>query len=227
MLVIMDTRFWGPSGWTMLHSLAAHYPSDAKSQDKKHYKDFFDILPKVLPCCYCRDSLRVYYRSLPFPSHPTPTRLGKWIYQIHRRVNKKLRKQGELISPNPSFRQVLEKYHNKAVKSLSNDIWKFIYAIIFIQCLKYLQQTHSCHWRKSKADLVGYTHYFKFLQVLKNILPYLYPHQKEKVETFQISTQIDSVENGMRECFRLEKLCRRPPLTFRKRLRMIERFHVG
>ena len=226
MLVNMDTRFWGPSGWTLLHSLATHYPSDAKSQDKKHYKDFFDILPKVLPCCYCRDSLRVYYRSLPFPEHPTSYHLEKWVYDIHRRVNKKLRKQGDVIPPDPTFSAVSKKYQNKSIDRLPQDIWTFIYATTFIQSIKYFQQARSCHW-KHFPKKVGHTHYFEFLKSLRNILYYLYPQQKSRIANFQVSNQIDSVEKGMRECFRLEKLCHRPKLSFLKRLQMIKNYHVG
>lgn len=223
----MDTRFWGPPSWVMLHSLTARYPTHDNAQDNKKYREFFDILPKVLPCCYCRDSLKIYYRTHPFPKHPTTQRLMKWMYQIHRRVNKKLRKQGDTIPPDPTLAQVKQKYQEMRIDHYSKDIWNFIYATVFIQSIKYFQQARSCQWKRFPKKEAGQTHYFEFLKSLRNILPYLYPQQKDKIESFRVSTEIHSVEKGMRECFRLETRCHRPKMTFTKRLKLIQNYHVG
>ena len=50
----MDTRFWGPDGWLLLHSIAQNYPSNPTKEDKYTYKHFFNSLKHVLPCIYCR-----------------------------------------------------------------------------------------------------------------------------------------------------------------------------
>ena len=52
----MDTKFWGPSGWKLLHLITFTYePSQSKAVGK-----FFELLPFVLPCKFCRASLTEY-----------------------------------------------------------------------------------------------------------------------------------------------------------------------
>ena len=61
----MDTRFWGPSGWRLLH-LITFATSDI---DNDHLQLFFRNLPYVLPCKFCRASLTDYYAVDPIPSN--------------------------------------------------------------------------------------------------------------------------------------------------------------
>ena len=37
----MDTRFWGPDGWKLLHSIVEGYPSRPTPENKATYKNFF------------------------------------------------------------------------------------------------------------------------------------------------------------------------------------------
>ena len=53
----MDTRFWGPDGWKLLHSITENYPTVPDKKNKDLYRKFFLSLPYVLPCVYCRKSL--------------------------------------------------------------------------------------------------------------------------------------------------------------------------
>jgi len=105
----MDTRFWGPSGWALLHLIAA----DSTVQDRKEKTlRWFHLLPFVLPCKYCRASLADYYALQPLTSTTLndATTFSRWLYDIHNRVNGKLRGQGLLTSPNPSWSSVHAKY---------------------------------------------------------------------------------------------------------------------
>jgi len=97
----MDTRFWGPSGWRLLHLVAA---SDLGTR-RDQVKEWFGLLEYVLPCKYCRASFHDYIRKLPLTDDivADPTRFSRWLYDIHNMVNDKLRKQGLLNTPNPPF----------------------------------------------------------------------------------------------------------------------------
>lgn len=104
----MDTRFWGPSGWCLLHLVAA-----AKQSNKKAVKEWFDLLEFVLPCKYCRASFHDYTNLQPLTAAIVGDRdaFSRWLYDIHNRVNGKLRGQGLLTSPDPSWSSVRDKYY--------------------------------------------------------------------------------------------------------------------
>jgi hypothetical protein len=100
----MDTRFWGPSGWQLFHLIAfATDPEDARP--------VLDDMKDVLPCKYCRASTSEYVRASP-PTKP----YGRWLYDIHNKVNTKLRTQcaddPKVINPgpDPTFAEVKARY---------------------------------------------------------------------------------------------------------------------
>ena len=62
----MDTRFWGPPGWKLLHQIAYQYPENPTPEDKLNYGIFYSNLGNVLPCKYCRNSFTKYIKNLPY-----------------------------------------------------------------------------------------------------------------------------------------------------------------
>lgn len=103
----MDTRFWGPSGWKLLHLIAT-----APVAHPSKVLRWFELLPYVLPCKYCRASLSEYYETLPLTlaTVKSPSTFSRWAYKIHNMVNNKLRSQGLLKTPNPSYEEVHRLY---------------------------------------------------------------------------------------------------------------------
>ena len=102
----MDTRFWGPSGWQLLHLIAF------KSE---HPERFLLGIKDILPCRFCRESTAQYTKELPLRGDP-----GRWLYDLHNKINRKLRTQSQndkkVIDPgpDPSFEEVKSKYENFA-----------------------------------------------------------------------------------------------------------------
>ena len=98
----MDTRFWGPSAWQLFHLVAfkSEHPDDVLNQMKD-----------VLPCKFCRASTTEYVKEHPLRGDP-----GKWLYEIHNMVNRKLRTQCKddpaVVNPgpDPSFEEIKERY---------------------------------------------------------------------------------------------------------------------
>lgn len=98
----MNTKYWGPGGWTFLHTITYNYPVkiDAANSEhqslKKYTKQLFENLRHTLPCKYCRESFKKFLRE-----HPIDSSLGSrraltcWLYDVHNRVNDKLRRQEE------------------------------------------------------------------------------------------------------------------------------------
>uniref|UniRef100_A0A6C0KRF4 thiol oxidase n=1 Tax=viral metagenome TaxID=1070528 RepID=A0A6C0KRF4_9ZZZZ len=131
----MDTRFWGPSGWKLLHLVAYEYEPTVK--DKKAYAQFFETVPFILPCKFCRASLTDYYREHPYQNKGQilpDFNLTKWIYDIHNCVNDKLRKQGLYPSPNPTFRKVDAFYKSWRTCDWYQQLstfWDFLFAVAY------------------------------------------------------------------------------------------------
>lgn len=126
----MDTRFWGPSGWRLLHLLTFTY--DPVKQ-RNAVKEFFEMLPYVLPCKFCRASLTEYMNQEPLePALQSKKKLTRWLYNIHNHVNEKLRGQGLLQEPNPSFESVKKVYEERVAAGCIRtefEGWDFLFSI--------------------------------------------------------------------------------------------------
>lgn len=123
----MDTRFWGPSGWRLLHLITFTYEPKHRSAVKK----LFSLLPYVLPCKFCRASLSDYMKQEPIQLDSRET-LTKWLYRIHNLVNEKLRGQGLLNDPNPSFDSVKKVYEERVASGCRRtefEGWDFLFSI--------------------------------------------------------------------------------------------------
>jgi hypothetical protein len=105
----MDTKYWGPSGWRLLHLITFTY--EPHSPSGKAVGEVFRSLPFVLPCKFCRASLHQYMEDLPLePALKSREALSKWLFQIHCMVNDKLRGQRLLEEKDPSFESVKRVY---------------------------------------------------------------------------------------------------------------------
>lgn len=128
----MDTRFWGPSGWYLFHLIAASPKIRVCA-----VKEWFSLMEFVLPCKYCRDSFHEYIAQQPLTDDILRNRetFSRWMYDIHNRVNGKLRRQKLLQSPNPSWPSVRSKYFSAQAKLCESDKpfigWDFLTAIAF------------------------------------------------------------------------------------------------
>lgn len=119
----MDTRYWGPSGWRLLHTIA-HSNRANKS------RVFWETLPYVLPCKFCRASLTDYYELHPIPK--AQSEFPEWLYTIHNLVNKKLRDQRQHSEPDPPFTEVKERYEQLLTQGCSKTSfpgWDFLFSI--------------------------------------------------------------------------------------------------
>lgn len=132
----MDTRFWGSSGWRLLHLITFDYTQS--EENAKIYASFFETLPYILPCKFCRASLTDYYKDRPFKDDANGIKkdldLKKWMYNIHNCVNDKLREQGLNPSPNPKYKDVKEfykKWQKCNWQQHLSTFWNFLFAIAY------------------------------------------------------------------------------------------------
>jgi hypothetical protein len=128
----MDTRFWGPAGWKLLHHATFFY----EPQQKHQYDTFLETIPYILPCKFCRTSLTDFYEQHPFKgSLESQAKLVKWMYVIHNCVNNKLRDQHLNPNPNPSLASITTMYHTwiseaRPLHRLST-FWNFLFAVAY------------------------------------------------------------------------------------------------
>lgn len=132
----MDTTKWGPSGWKLLHLISFQYPNKPSNQQKKNIIELFELLGDLLPCKYCRISIKKFYKEIPIDEYlDNKNKLIEFVYLIHNKVNDKLKKQGLLLYDNPQLSDV-KIYYNKINKQKivcnNRDLqgWDFIYSII-------------------------------------------------------------------------------------------------
>jgi len=97
----MDTRYWGPSAWQLFHLISF----------RPHAAPVLTFMKDILPCKFCRASTTEFATR-----HPLHGNAAKWLYEIHNKVNHKLRTQcaDDPVVPNPGedppFEQVKETY---------------------------------------------------------------------------------------------------------------------
>ena len=182
----MDTRFWGPSGWRLLH--LATFTYNPKMQ-RRHMHNFLESLPFILPCKYCRASLTDYYRDHPFaPALKSRMKLIRWMYIIHNKVNAKLRSQGLLTVADPSLEQVKDYYTTwittTTPEQRMQSIWDFLFSVAYCHprnivatpiqnCPAYATKCKSKYTRNRWNTLKSFDrlHYFKrFWHSLPGIL---------------------------------------------------------
>ena len=135
----MDTRFWGPSGWKLLHMISFDYTYSAENAIT--YAKFLETIPYILPCKFCRSSLTDYYRQHPYTNRQLTNGymnplldMKRWMYTIHNCVNNKLRQQGLYTGHNPTFATVTkqyEKWMNTPWEAQLTACWDFLFAVAY------------------------------------------------------------------------------------------------
>ena len=123
----MDTRFWGPCGWRLLHLTVTTPLNERKFTS---IREFYKLLPFILPCKFCRQSLSKYYKKRPIPDDYD--KMQRWIYDIHNEVNNKLRDQNLLHTPNPPFEQIKSMYMKWSESPCASSVilgWDFLFSV--------------------------------------------------------------------------------------------------
>jgi len=232
----MDTRFWGPDGWRLLHSIAANYPQRPSKKTKQLYYDFFKTLQLILPCIYCRDSFYQYITELPVENYlENRDTLSHWVYQMHNKVNDKLYNQGLYVEYNRSFPKVYRKYLD-FVKNFNEhpcDLpftvtgatpgWDFMYSVLF---------NFPTQASFAKKDPKRYQAYLDFFYLLAEITPFKYFKEtlKEHLDKYPIEANLTR-EQLKRWGYTLEReYCKRMQLVcpkYRERCRSVEFFRAG
>lgn len=114
----LSTKHWGPYGWNFLFScIMGAYPikitnSKEHKQIKKHFEYLFQSMAYIMPCVFCRESYKLFYKELPIKPFLTGRiELMFWLYLVRDKVNQKLIKQ-EKKCYNDEKKNLKKKYKN-------------------------------------------------------------------------------------------------------------------
>jgi len=147
----MNTTFWGPSGWIFFHTTSLSYNSAHQCE----YKTFYKLIGEILPCRFCRDSYKNFIKEEPLEIS-SQYDLFKWTYNMHNKVNNKLRNQGFLNDKDPLLKNAYNQYN-------SIIMYKFIEALFIVLF------SISVNYTVSDEKTL---HYAQFFNVLSIVLPF-------------------------------------------------------
>ena len=172
----MDTTFWGPDGWILLHTITYFLPEKLNIKEQKLVKSFYENASKILPCKYCRISNQKYMKSLPIEKYyKTRQKMNLWIYLMHNKVNNKLRKQGYCIYKNPEFSDIDVRYKNMRLQFVNESSKciellvcnRFIGSIIF----NFPNYLRNCNEKMKHTDLIKlYNNFFNQLVIFSQLI---------------------------------------------------------
>lgn len=89
----MDTRIWGPPTWECIFNMAAGYDVNTLPQGTKNkaYKNWFQQFEFILPCKYCRESYKFFFKELNIDNYfNRKYGMLRFAYDLKDKVNTKL-----------------------------------------------------------------------------------------------------------------------------------------
>ena len=86
-----DVEEIGRCGWTVIHSMAAAYPSSPSELDQANIRSFLRLFSKLYPCRTCASGLEKYMEQIPIQAG-SRSELALWLCGAHNDVNVKLGK---------------------------------------------------------------------------------------------------------------------------------------
>ena len=93
----MDKSEWGASAWKFLHCCTFAQKKHPSQKQQQRLKQFFELLPYVLPCSICSTHYREYTEQHPIDT-TTRDSICKWLIDLHNNVN--------VITDNPFVRHM-------------------------------------------------------------------------------------------------------------------------
>ncbi|WEW59911.1 Flavin-linked sulfhydryl oxidase of the mitochondrial IMS [Emydomyces testavorans] len=91
-----DVETLGRSTWTLLHTMAATYPTTATPQQQDDMRSFLSLFSKLYPCWVCAEDFRTWMNDSTGRNKPRVkgrAEFGNWMCEAHNEVNRKLGKK--------------------------------------------------------------------------------------------------------------------------------------
>lgn len=81
----------GRATWTLLHTMAAHYPEAPSRRQRKDAKELMEIISRLYPCEECAYHFRQILKADP-PQVASRKEFVQWLCKVHNTVNRSLNK---------------------------------------------------------------------------------------------------------------------------------------
>lgn len=81
----------GRATWTLLHTMAAHYPETPNWRQRKDAKELMRIISRLYPCADCAYHFREILDVDP-PQVASRKEFAQWLCRVHNTVNRSLNK---------------------------------------------------------------------------------------------------------------------------------------
>ncbi|KAH8645663.1 FAD dependent sulfhydryl oxidase [Xylariales sp. PMI_506] len=86
-----DVETLGRSTWTLLHSIAATYPTAPSVREQSDLKTFMGLFSRLYPCWVCAEDFQTYIEKEQIRVG-SRNEFGQWLCEAHNAVNVKLGK---------------------------------------------------------------------------------------------------------------------------------------
>lgn len=163
----MATKFFGPRYWDALFvSILGRYPMKIDMSNTEHiiirnaYKSMLIGLSVVMPCVFCRDSLKIFLSELPIEDYLIGRiELMYWLYLIKDKVNKKLLRQEHTCYNDEKKRlkslfyakQISEEEYYKNALEFKHDTFQTVPTIPFKEVLDKYEALRAVCSTKAKT----------------------------------------------------------------------------
>ncbi len=87
-----DVEELGRSSWTLLHSIAASYPSSPTPTERNQVRQFMSLFSKLYPCWVCAEDFQDFMAKNKVRTE-SRDEFGQWMCEAHNDVNRKLGKK--------------------------------------------------------------------------------------------------------------------------------------
>jgi FAD-linked sulfhydryl oxidase len=87
-----DVEQLGRSSWTLLHSIAASYPTTPTPTEQSQVRQFMGLFSKLYPCWVCAEDFQDFMTRNKIRTE-SRDEFGQWMCEAHNDVNRKLGKK--------------------------------------------------------------------------------------------------------------------------------------
>ena len=121
----MDPEIWGPTYWSFLHTVAAHYPLKPTATERKVHYRLIHHFPEFIPHRTIAADFRRLLEANPVtPYLDNTAAFVRWVNHIHNVVNEKLDKPTVPLQDHlQAFKEMHESGADKRRRFLKNRYW--------------------------------------------------------------------------------------------------------